>query len=608
MLKTVSSVSIVCVLLGIGNIQAQQSTLPASPDTILFQNVELEGAPAGTALMGLARLYGINLTVEENLDIPITLHLDSITAEDLFRHLASAYPLVIERRGDIRHIRRRQESDREQKLDISWQMGRLELEARDVRIDSLGSALARRRIMTLLPGDMGQRKLSGFISTSQPEAGIRALLGSHDLEMVRQGPGIFLVRERKARESEQEFELYADGGFVTFSLRKAPLEQVLRQLARVLEWNVFFYGQVEGEVTASAENIPAMRALELLLVGTGLGIRLEEQSLLVGNADLVEFGEVRLIQLKHLKVEGLIDRLPETIKEKATLEMIAEQNGVLASGSPSALNAVEAFIQSIDHPLPQILFETLVVDFYDEVGSELGLDIGVGAPRDTTYAQTFFPEVDVETRGTYITGKLSIQDHLPIVSHLPDDFYIRLRALEQEGRVRIRSRPQLATLNGSPATLTVGTTQYFLIRSETTFAQQTVQTRISEQFETIEANMLLQITPWVTTTGEIITQIRPEFNTPQGTLNAEVPPTINHRIVDTTVRLRDGETIILGGLVQETENEQERRFPLLWRIPLLGKLFVSKVQSTTTSELMIYLTPHVYYGDEGAVIPPDGDM
>jgi type IV pilus assembly protein PilQ len=106
--------------------------------------------------------------------------------------------------------------------------------------------------------------------------------------------------------------------------------------------------------------------------------------------------------------------------------------------------------------------------------------------------------------------------------------------------------------------------------------------------------MTLSITPWVTASGEIVTRIKPEFNTPQGSLNSQVPPTINHRIVDTTVQLRDGETIILGGLVQETTSDEERRFPILWRIPLLGRLFVSKAKVTTTSELMIYLTPHIY--------------
>lgn len=312
-----------------------------------------------------------------------------------------------------------------------------------------------------------------------------------------------------------------------------------------------------------------------------------------------------MFQLEHLKVEGLIDRLPENLTSELSLQMIEEQNGLLASGSTSALNAVEAFIETIDLPLPQILFETIVVDYFDEVGSEFGIDIGVGASRDSTVTQFYAPEIDAELRGSYVHRKFpNLQIRYPIIEHLPADFYIRLKALEREGKVRIRSRPQLATLNGNPATLTVGTTQYFLIRSETTFAQQTVQTRISEQFETIEASMSLNITPWVTTTGEIITQIKPEFRTPQGVLNPELPPTINHRIIDTTVRLLDGQTIILGGLVQESIHEEERKFPLLWRIPILGKLFVSKVQSSSTSELMIYLTPHIYYGEEGSVIPP----
>ena len=598
---------VACVLPGSATAQEQGRTVTAI-DTLIIRNIEFESAPAGIALKGLARMYSLNLTVEEGLDIPITLHLSSVTPAELFQHLRSAYPLEIELRNDIWHVRRRLETDEMQNLRLTWEAGRLELETRRVCLDSIGSALARQGIITLLPGPFGERRISGFVATSQPESGIRALLRSHGLDMRREAPGVFVVRELHETADEAVFELFAEDDYVTFRLQRAPLEKVLREVARVLKWNVFFYGSIEGEVNAVAEAIPATRALELLLVGTGLSVRVEDQSLLVGDAQLLEFGEVRLIPLKHMKVEGLIERLPEYIKQKVALETIPEQNGLLASGATSALNAVEAFVQAIDIPSPQILFETLVVDYLDEVGSELGVQLGVGPPRDTTGVQAFFPEIDVEGRWGELKGEFSWADRLsrlPLVSELPDDFYIRLKALERQGRVRIRSRPQLATMNGNTATLIVGTTQYYLIRSETTFAQQTVQTRISERFETIEASMSLKITPWVTSTGEIITQIRPEFNTPRGILTADVPPTINHRIVDTTVRLLDGQTIILGGLVQETINDEERRFPLLWRIPLLGKLFVSKIQTTSTSELMIYLTPHIYYGEEGSVTPPE---
>jgi len=611
-MKSIYPLILLLLLVGYGQpgyaTPQEQTAVKTETDTLVIRNVEFESAPAGMALKGLARMYGLNLTVEEGLDIPITLHLNHVTPAELFSHLRNVYSLEIEFRNGIWHVRRRLETDELQGLRLSWEAGRLELETQSVRLDSIGTALARKGVINLLPGTLGERRISGFVATSQPESGIRALLRSHGLDMSREAPGIFLVRELSEGTDPVVFELFAEGEYVTFRLYKAPLEQVLQEVARVLRWNVFFYGPIKGDVTAAAEAIPATRALELLLVGTGLGVRVEDQSLLVGDAQLLEFGEVRLIPLQHLKVEGLIEHLPESLKEKVALEAIPEQNGLLASGSTSALNAVDTFIKAIDHQSPQILFETLVVDYLDEVGSELGIEMGIGPPRDTTGTQTFFPEIDLERRGSNLKDEISWIDRhlqLPIVGKLPADFYFRLKALERQGRVRIRSRPQLATINGNTATLTVGTTQYFLIRSETTFAQQTVQTRISERFETIEASMSLKITPWVTATGEIITQIRPEFNTPHGTLTAEVPPTINHRIVDTTVRLMDGQTIILGGLVQETVHDEERRFPLLWRIPLLGKLFVSKVQMTSTSELMIYLTPHIYYGEEGSVIPPE---
>ena len=77
----------------------------------------------------------------------------------------------------------------------------------------------------------------------------------------------------------------------------------------------------------------------------------------------------------------------------------------------------------------------------------------------------------------------------------------------------------------------------------------------------------------------------------------EVPPTISTRTVDATVRLHDGETIILGGLVEDRDVITDRKVPILGDIPLLGRLFRSRVRDRRRSELVIYLTPHVFYGN-----------
>ncbi len=575
------------------------SRTTARQDTIVLENIEFDEVPAAIALRTLARTYDLNLSVAPELDVPITLHIRRTSPSELFAHIRESYPIEIKLQNGIWHAQPREQGTSSPQLKVAWQDGLLELRARSAPLDSLAGRLVDIGLMTLLPGTQGTARVSGFVSTSNPVEGVRALLRSHDLRTVQTSPGVLLVEAVTDASRGQRFELYAEGRLVTFRLREAPLRTVLERLAEVLEWNAFFYGEVSGTVTASAARIPANEALDYLLVGTGLGARVQGNSLLIGNAEQSEFGEVRLIRLRNLSADGFIERLPERLASLVQLQPVPEQNGIAVTGAVSAINAIESYVTAIDHPTPQILFETLVVDYLDSESAEFGVQLGVGPPRDSTYAQGFYPGIDVETRGSYLKGGLELAPgtfNLPVVGQLPDDFYVRLKAMESAGRVRIRSRPQLATVNGNTATLTVGATQYFLIRSETTFAQQTVQTRISERFETIEANMSLQITPWVTSSGQIITRIRPEFNTPQGSLNAQVPPTINHRIIDTTVQLRDGETIVLGGLIQETTNDNVRRFPILWRIPLLGKLFVNKVEETSTSELMIYLTPHIHDG------------
>jgi len=107
----------------------------------------------------------------------------------------------------------------------------------------------------------------------------------------------------------------------------------------------------------------------------------------------------------------------------------------------------------------------------------------------------------------------------------------------------------------------------------------------------------LEITPWVSSSGEVTTEIHPEFNTPVGNFNSEVPPTINSRVLDSTVRLKDGETIILGGLIQDTESVNYNKVPILGDIPLLGKLFRNRSIDNSKSELIIFITPYVFYGD-----------
>ena len=125
-----------------------------------------------------------------------------------------------------------------------------------------------------------------------------------------------------------------------------------------------------------------------------------------------------------------------------------------------------------------------------------------------------------------------------------------------------------------------------------------IHSELKPLFEKIEANISLKITPWVSASGEVTTEIHPEFNTPVGSLDPNTPPTIDSRVLDSTVRLNDGETIILGGLIRDSRSTTYNKVPLLGDLPYLGHIFRNRNHNDQKEELIIYITPHIFYGDE----------
>jgi type IV pilus assembly protein PilQ len=287
-----------------------------------------------------------------------------------------------------------------------------------------------------------------------------------------------------------------------------------------------------------------------------------------------------------------------------------EQNGFVVIAANDVHEQFEEFIEQVDKPVPQVLIEAIVVDYDVTKGSEFGIQAGFLGPQDTVHLTRkggLVPGVDMQFGGISINrmlkkaGKFKIfgtDIDLGKLADLPPDFYLNLKALEREGLANVRSRPILATLNGHKATLSIGTTQYYLLKTTTPYRDQN-QTVFQETqtFQTIQADVKLEITPYVGSDGTITVDVKPDFRTPVGQFSANVPPTINSRSLSSTIVVKEGETIVLGGLVEESESELETRVPILGSIPLLGKLFSSTSKTNRKTELLIYLTPHISYGE-----------
>ncbi len=171
-----------------------------------------------------------------------------------------------------------------------------------------------------------------------------------------------------------------------------------------------------------------------------------------------------------------------------------------------------------------------------------------------------------------------------------------LEALQEQGDLRVVSQPQVVTLNNQPALIKVATDQPFFT---STVSQGTAGTGniITEQVRSVTVGLVLSVTPQISEDGwimldvtPIISRLREIVPSPQDTADA---PVLDIKQSSALVRLKDGEMVILGGLIQEESSETERKVPILGDIPYLGRLFKGTYTVKSKSELVIFISPTI---------------
>ena len=604
------------------------SRLTQSPvDTVEVDDLP-EGAKAKLTLLNvknadlrdvfrsIAHEHNLNLVVDNRIERHVTVRLADLPVFEALAFLCKQNNLELIRSGHIFHVKLPPPPPtpppaepvvavRDSLLSVDLKSDDLERVMRLIAERSGTNIVVRR-------GVSGQ--LTGMLQGVSVEQGLRTLLLNNGFS-VREIEGIYHVDRAgmeggDGQQQARAFWVQVKDSLITLDVVEARVADVLREVAAQMKVNLITYDTPDERITAKADSLTLDAALGLLLRRTNITFRKDDGIYFIGDKNTSGIAATRLVRLNHLRADAAVELVPELIKQNAAIQVVPDHNGLMVTGTNDVIVELEHFIEEIDHPTPQILIEALVVDFETNDLFELGLDFGRDAETAAAEAQTgyrFNGDLEVsDESGFRISGDgrqvNNVLDNLfgiGRIVRLPSDFFARIQALSVEGRVNIRSRPQIATLNGHPASLKIGTTQYYLLRTQTPYQNPNqVLLQQSQRFEKIEANVVLDITPWVSASGEITADIRPEFSAPVGEFDPDVPPTINTRVLESTVRLRDGETIILGGLIQDEEQMLHHKVPLLGGIPLLGRLFRSTSTELVKSELVIFLTPHVFYGDE----------
>jgi len=570
-------------------------------DTSWLESTEFVDQDIRDVLRAIARAHSLNIFPAPEVHGKVTLSLHRMPVIQALRNITNllGYELAWENQA---YLVRPPQARASTTISMGIQNITLSVQSQDVR--KFTDDFAGRTGLNILVDRNAKGTVSGKLHNVEPVEGLRALLVSNGFSLKSQGETWIVVGDESRSGTTSTSSSYASGsgrggrldlqvrkGLVTAQLRQAPIGDVLQQLIDGSGYSMVCYGQLGGAVDATFRSVPVLKAMELILQGTSYTFALRDSTLLVGDRNPGgPSGQVlsttEMIFLRHMRVDKVVPLVPRTLSSVA-LQAVPELNALLVSGTVEQIEKVRDFLNTVDQQVPQVVMEAIIVEFTKGNTSEIGIKSGKSASDSGLSGPV--AAMNVALSGTKSQAMNLNGFKVGTLGVLPQTFMLQLNALEGSNKARVLARPRITTLNGQMASINVGTTDYFQVTTTNTNGV------VTSDYRTFNSGITLSITPFVTRSGQITAEIKPEVRTPTSavTSDANRPPSTSTRSISANVRLKNGETLVLGGLIQSLDLTTYTGVPLLSAIPFLGRLFTYKNTQKTTTELAVFITPHV---------------
>ena len=385
---------------------------------------------------------------------------------------------------------------------------------------------------------------------------------------------------------------------ITLDADDAALPSVLKILAEKGDLNIVTGpGVSAGRLTIHMKNVPIEQAVNLVVRAAGLAYERIGNSILVADPSSLKEETGLSSYVIDLRFADAIE-VTEALKSLGA-EIAVDKGGnrLILKTSPRILSEIVNIVSRLDVPARQVMLEARVVEVSTDAFKQLGID------WDQLTRQSFvFVEGDLDSS----TGVGSTLTDLPFIRNTPGTsdifklgnfsrraqvFRVAIDLAITDGNGRVLASPKLVTLNGREATMLVGTRIPY-VTTGTTFAGGGAAP--TQTVEKEEVGVKLRITPLINADGYITTTIEPEVSSVIGFKGENNDlPVVSTRQASTTVRLRDGDSVIIGGLLSEEKTDVVNKVPLLGDMPGIGYLFQHHTTQVTKKDLVIEVTPHI---------------
>lgn len=584
-------------------------------------NFSVSNVPIQTFLRSVAESHRLNVQVDASLGFLLTNNFTNVSVKDLIYFLCEEYQLDIRFTGTIMSFFKFQEPKLPDRPYVAKKLGVYYnpsdgLMTFDLSGDTLQAVVREiTRVTNINVVALGGREIEGkllncFIKGLRLESALDKLAYVNGLKLTKSKDGIFILELQGAPPGQNGFnnpsaltkvqaqgEVTMKDSLLTVDVVNYPIMEIISQASVQIGVDFILFSDVAGTTTAKVKSVTYDNLLSFIFQGTNYTYKRKSGVYLIAQRSAEGFRSTELIRLDYRTTENILLEIPSELVKDVDIKIHKELNSLIVTGNKQKIDELVAFVKLVDRPIPNILIEVIVVDVRKGYSIETGLKAFLSPDSIPKTQGQVFPGLDVTLSSRSINDALQRLDSKGIVNlgRVTPSFYMQLKALEQSNNIQVRSTPKLSTMNGSKANLIIGESVYYVETTQNITGGVNPLTTTTQQFNKVEANLAINISPIVSGNEHITLDITAEFSDFVDPTIPNAPPGNTTRKFESKIRIRNEEMIILGGLEELSKSDVGSGVPLISRIPILKWIFSSKTKRSANNRLIVFIKPTLVY-------------
>jgi len=377
------------------------------------------------------------------------------------------------------------------------------------------------------------------------------------------------------------------------------IRNIIRSVADMNDLNVVIPDTLVGSVSIKLRNVTWRQVFDVVLEPIGYTY--------VEDANIIKIRSIKDLMMEPMQTQVFLINYAKAGEMRSAVAPLANEaiggrvqvdsrtNSLIVTERAAQLRQMESIVMRLDRPTDQVMIESKFIEVTDSQVSDLGLDWSSlkGMTANASFDRKVTRTHD-NNEGDLRPNLLSDLTKVDTAVMSVDTFSMVLNALNTDDKVELVSNPTIVTMNNTPATIHIGD-EYPIPNYRYNEEQGTFEI---SGFEYKPIGISLDVTPQVNNTGLINLQIKPEISSQSGTVSfggasgAEIP-IITQRRTSSTVTIKSGFTLAIGGLMESTKKNGDTKVPFLGDIPLLGRLFRNDSKSEDRRSLVIFITAKI---------------